>query len=71
MCFQAQDQVLGDQDGLALLQMTADLEDTVVSLVIGQGIGKDFMDAVDFDTQRTAVIQGDSVEQIAPETQAF
>ena len=51
--------------------MTADLEDAIVGLVIGQGIGKGFMDAVDFDTQRTAVIQRDSVEQIALETQAF
>lgn len=52
--------------------MTADLEDAIVGLVIGQGIGKGFiMDAIDFDTQRTAVIQRDSVEQIAPETQAF
>lgn len=71
MTVQSQDQVFRDQDGLALLQMTADLEDAIVGLVIGQGIGKGFMDAVDFDTQRTAVIQGDSVEQIAPETQAF
>ena len=51
--------------------MTADLEDTIVGLIVWQGIGKGFMDAVDFDTQRTAVIQGDSVEQIAPKTQAF
>lgn len=46
----------------SMLQMTADLEDTIVGLIVWQGIGKGFMDAVDFDTQRTAVIQGDSVE---------